>query len=95
MNKDSVALIINQEWAKSVLLERHTDEQKAMPVPPVPIHFRNATLKSLLQAEPPTVHTDVEEWWRAHLAVKPKTGEEVDKEAVRLDKADQYHRLVP
>lgn len=93
MNKDCVGLIIDQEWTKSVLLERQTDEQKAKPVPPVPIQFRNATLKSLLQAEPSSVHADVESWQRSRLAVKLKVGEDIDEETARLNKADQYHQV--
>lgn len=97
MNKDRIGPIIDQEWVKSVLLERHTDEQKALAVPPVPIQFRNATLKSMLQAEPASVHAEVEVWRRENLAAKVKAtgetvGEEDDEATHRYEKADQYHQ---
>lgn len=92
MHKGRVGPIIDQEWANSILSERHTDEQKALPMPPVPIAFRNATLKRLLQDEPPSVQAEVEAWRQAKRSAEVKAEGEVDEEAVRLETAEQYHR---
>lgn len=92
MNKDRVASVIDLEWTESILLDRHTDEEKAMAIPPVPISFRNATLKRLLQAEPSSVQAEVEAWRHAKRAAQMKTEGEVDEESARLEKAKQYHQ---
>lgn len=92
MNKDRIGPIIDQEWVNSVLLQRHTDKEKAMAMPPVPIAFRNATLKRLLKAEPPSVQADVETWRQTRQTPEVKIDEEVDEETARLAKADQYHQ---
>ncbi|KZP18444.1 hypothetical protein FIBSPDRAFT_893443 [Athelia psychrophila] len=92
MNKEHISPVITQEWVDSILLERYTDEEKAMPVPQVPIAFRNTTLKHLLQAEPPSVQAEVDAWWWAKQTAGVKGDNEADEETARFEKAGQYHQ---
>ncbi|KAF7976044.1 hypothetical protein HWV62_7950 [Athelia sp. TMB] len=99
MFKDRLEPIIKQEWIDSVMSERLTEEAKAKPIPPIPINFRNAASKRMLQEEPADVQNEVDEWRRAQRNNSSKVEDEGDEEAQRLRIANRYHKaqqaLVP
>lgn len=81
------------QWADSVISSRRTAEENAKPIPAVPINFRNAALIKLLEAEPPSVQAEVEVWRQAQQqADELKDEEDLDEEALRLQKANIYHK---
>lgn len=93
MFKTRLTPIIEEEWVASVLSKRHTEEERALRVPQVPIDFRNNVLKRLLKAEPPEVHKQVEVWRQAQRApVEDVELEETEEETLRFNKADEYHK---
>lgn len=88
MYKSRVGPIIQKQWTDSVLLTRYTEEEKARPIPAVPISFRNANLSKMLRAEPTEVQDGVEVWRQAQRSPIVIEGDEDD--AVRLNKASKY-----
>lgn len=88
--------LINKEWADSVSSQRATEEDSGQvkPIPPVPINFRNATLKRLLLAEPPEIRAEIEEWRKAEHGIRPsvEASEVLEEDDARFEKAEQYHR---
>lgn len=92
MHKKRLGPIIDKKWADSVLSSRDTDEEKAKSIPAVPISFRNATLRQLLEAEPLAVQDDVEAWRQAQQQTEVANKEEDDEEAIRFKKANAYHK---
>ncbi|KAF7965908.1 hypothetical protein HWV62_40972 [Athelia sp. TMB] len=62
MNKKEVGPIIDKEWSDKVMSQRHTEVERAEPMPRVTIDFRNSVLKRMLAAEPEDVHKAVDVW---------------------------------
>lgn len=94
MFNERVGPVIEKEWANSVLSQRdnETDDDEPTRIPPVPIHFRNAALKRLLNAEPSVVHAEVDIWRKAHHGINNSVAEPADDDDMRFDAAERYHR---
>ena len=91
MFKSRLEPIIQQEWQAQILAERLTDDDKAKRIPPVPLNFRNKTLRRLLAEEPQEIREEVDTWRRAQRKNEVKVEIE-DEEAQRLAAAAQYHK---
>lgn len=92
MFKPRLSPMIIQQWTASVVSERLTEEDKLKPIPPVPINFRNAALKTMLAAESPETQAEVEVWRQAQRIVEVKGQGDDDEEISRLAAANQYHK---
>lgn len=95
MFNERVGPVIEKEWADAVLSQRDAeddeDEDEATQIPPVPIHFRNAALKRLLDAEPSEVHKEVDVWRNAHHG-KTRVAAPPDENSSSFDDAEKFHR---
>lgn len=92
IHKERVGPIILKQWTDSVLLKRPISE-KEMAIPPVPIDFRNAALRALLEAEPPAIKAEVEIWRQAQrTADDPQEKEQHDNDGDMPNMASVYHR---
>ncbi|KZP27382.1 hypothetical protein FIBSPDRAFT_948648 [Athelia psychrophila] len=60
--KDMLRPLITQEWTDFVMSNRTTEKEKANPIPPVSIAFRNQFAKRSLSEMSPEVHQEVEEY---------------------------------
>lgn len=92
MFKTRLGPIIDQNWANSVISERLTEEEKAKPIPAVPINFRNTALKRMLADEPQEIHDEVETWRQAQRNKDVKEQGDDNEETCRLAVANQYHK---
>lgn len=93
MHKERLGPIIYDEWRISVLSKRHTDEEKAKAIPPIPIDFRNTRLRVLLEAEPQAVKTEVEAWRQARRTAEDSQEKgQVEISNEKLNTASAYHK---
>lgn len=92
MFKPRLGPIIDQEWAAAVTLQRLTEEDKLKPIPAVPINFRNAALKRMLEGESPEIKAEVEAWRQAQRNLDIKDEGVEDEDTRRLAAANQYHK---